>query len=221
MNNIKLLLLTMSFLCVQLEANAGLITNGSFEDNTAVASNNILAGSDSSTITGWTTIYTGVELFRAADFSGTAADGSWVVDLNNYTYSQGGIKQTLNTSVGETYNFSFQATTTNTDLRDGTGQVDVNIGADFHTFALENKSSNFNWETYIFSYTATSLTTDLVFSNQTNSFSHFSYIDAITTIADSATPVTNVPEPTPIALYGVALITLFVSRRLNKVATTK
>ncbi len=163
-----------SLLVFSTSSSASLIQNGSFEINT-VGSYATLGGGDSTSITGWTTVHSGVEIFTTP----SAADGSYVIDLNNYIYSQGGISQVFATEAGKRYTVSFSAATIQQSGRDGTGQVDVKIGNDTFSYFLENHSSAYNWQVYSFDYIATDITTTLTFSNSSNSFQHFSFIDGV------------------------------------------
>ena len=209
----KILSKAVLMLClfVPISSGAALLQNGSFENNLGTPGNNILSGGDSTTIASWTTLDPGVELWTPQNFGGIASDGLWVIDLNNYTYVGGGIKQTFATDIGETYNFSFDALTLNTYGRDGTGTVDVSIGLESFSFDLVNYSNNYNWKTYSFEYTATELATTLAFSNSTNSFKHFSFIDNIN-------GAKSVPEPSIIALFGIGLAGFSFARRREQKA---
>ena len=201
MHNTKFIkaLLVVSFLTLfNMTSQASVLINGSFEDNTIGAYLSV-GGGDSSTITGWTTINSGVELFTTTE----AADGSYVVDLNNFTYQSGGIEQMFATVIGQSYTFSFAATTLQGFGRDGTGQVDVSIGADSHSYFLENHFSTLDWETHSFVYVATDTTTTLAFSNSTDSLLNFSYIDGI------SGDITTVPVPAAVWLLGSGLLCLF------------
>ncbi len=202
-NNIKLLALLAPLTLLSTGVQAGFIVNGSFEDNTA-GSYAALAGGDSTSITGWTTTDTGVELFIPPN----AADGSYIVDLNNYIYNKGGIQQTFTTEIGRKYTITFAATTIQQSGRDGTGQVDVMIGADEYSYLLENHTASYLWEYYSFDYIATDITTTLKFSNSTNSFQNFSFIDDVN--GDLAT----VPVPAAAWLFGSGIVGLIaVARR--------
>ena len=83
---------------------ATIVTNGSFEDNSATAAGR-------GPFTGWTTVANSGSVFEAEDNRGSiigAQDGDWFAiskdnDANTYFY------QTLTTTIGATYQLSFYA----------------------------------------------------------------------------------------------------------------
>lgn len=126
-------------------AASGSLNNGSFE----IFDYDYIKGG--STISGWQTILNGVERanpnVRVGPGPvnqinvGTAQDGSLIVDLAPLTFIGGGIQQTFDTIVGQSYSLSFYGGTLQRFGRDGTAQIDVSVGTSSQIFNVINKAS--------------------------------------------------------------------------------
>lgn len=164
------------------------ITNGSFE-NPPLPSNYEYIRGGSTTITGWQTILNGAERgnpsVRVGPGSGNqinigaAQDGSLIVDLAPLSFSGGGIQQTFNTIVGQSYNLSFYGGTLRRFGRDGTATIDVSVGASNQTFNISNSASTIAWTPFSMCFTATTPTTTVVFKNLQNGGNNFALIDNV------------------------------------------
>jgi len=164
------------------------ITNGSFE-NPPLPSNYEYIKGGSTTITGWQTILNGVERGNPSVRVGpgpgnqinigTAQNGSLIVDLAPLSFSGGGIQQTFNTVVGQSYNLSFYGGTLKRFGRDGTAQINVSVGGSNQTFNVSNLASTIAWTPFSMCFTATTPTTTVVFKNLQNGGTNFAFIDNV------------------------------------------
>ena len=116
--------IALGFSCMmssQLSA-ATIVTNGSFEDNSATAGGR-------GAFTGWTTVADGSSDWAAEDVRGSIAgaqDGDWFAigkDNNSNPYY---FYQTLTTTIGATYQLSFYAARPNGDANRSI-QLDINV----------------------------------------------------------------------------------------------
>ncbi|OLP16314.1 hypothetical protein BST81_22225 [Leptolyngbya sp. 'hensonii'] len=195
---------------------ATLISNGSFESSSQPSNYAYLPG-NSQVITGWKTILGGVEWFNpeiALSAVGVAPDGSFIVDLVNDYVVGGGIEQTLATSVGQQYHLSFYGGTSRYSGRSGTGEIEVMVGNDSHTFNLFTNSSGIDWQLISFAFVATTPATTITFRNFQNQ-SHFAFIDNVK--VEAIETVTRVPEPMGL-LSGLIAIGPMLRPRQQKVA---
>lgn len=196
------------------QANANLFVNGSFE-TPGCASNCILdTPAEASLISGWTTALSGVEYFTPSTYGvGAAADGSMVVDLANYTYSNGAIEQTIATTLGQTYDLSFFAGNSTYGNRTGDGYVKVTINGVTHQFdTAMATTSQIVWKKVDLSFQAIAASTTVRFWNDQDSYKHFAFIDNVSAVV-------AVPEPETYALMLVGLGLVGFMARRRKVAT--
>ncbi|WP_230458632.1 choice-of-anchor C family PEP-CTERM protein [Microcystis protocystis FBCC-A270] len=202
----------MSALIVTPVQAANLIQNGSFE--TATVNPNpgdfIRLDAGSTAITGWTVSQ------GTIDYIGTywqASEGSRNLDLSGA--NAGGIQQTFNTTVGETYRVTFDLAG-NTDYSPTIKEMRVSAGgnsADF-SFDITGKSTtNMGWLSKSWDFTANSTTTTLEFISLTNSFDGPA-LDNVSVIALSPPP-TSIPEPSSV-LGLLSLGVLGISSALKR-----
>jgi hypothetical protein len=196
----------LSASAAQAVSATNLLVNGSFELPTGT-SYAALPG-NSTAITGWKTVSTGVEWFNASAYGG-AADGVMVVDLANYIYSSGGIEQSFATMVGETYDLAFNLGTSQSYGRDGTAHIDVTVAGVATGYNVVNHSASMMWSAPIaLSFTANSATTTLRFTNTENANLHFAYVDGV-----SVTAAVPEPETYALMLAGLGLVGFAARRR--------
>ena len=179
---------------------ANLIQNGSFETATVnpnPGTSYITLGVGSTVITGWTVSQATI------DYIGTywqASEGSRNLDLSGL--NAGGIQQTFNTTVGDTYRVTFDlagnpnASPIIKDRRVSAG----GRSADFSFNTTGKSNSNMGWLSKSWDFTANSTTTTLEFIDLTNSFLTNSFagpaLDNVSVIALSPPPTpTSIPEP--------------------------
>lgn len=187
-------------------SHAQLLTNGSFELPVSNGDNQIIAGGDSTSITGWTTLLSGVERFGPPTFAlGAAADGTIVIDICPSTFTGGGITQTFATTPGMEYVLNFQAGTANSFGRTGDYISTVSVGNMIQQFSGVNLSSTIVWETFTVPFTAQDAATTVTFTNGQNANTHFSFIDAAS--------VTVVPEPGTAGLLALPAMFVWLRRR--------
>lgn len=181
-------------------AQGNLLTNGSFELPTSNGNNEIISGGDSTSLTGWTTVLSGVERFSPTIYGvGSAPDGQLVVDICPFTFTGGGIQQTFSTVVGQQYTLSFLAGTSNAFGRTGDAIVDVFVGNVSQSFTLQNFQATTVYNTYTVPFTATTALTTLTFQNTQDANTHFAFIDRVVI-------PTAAPEPSPLGLLLVSVL---------------
>ena len=158
-------------------AHADPVVNGSFEDPHV---SYLYVNGGQSTITGWQTILSGVELFDPHIYSaGAAEDGSQILDLNTDFAVGGGIKQTFSTNVGTLYVLSFYGGTWLGAGRNGTGHIEVTVNSVPSSFTVTNLTSTINWTHLSLTFFATSTTTTIAFQNFDNPNTTFSLLDNV------------------------------------------
>ncbi|HVM58942.1 MAG TPA: choice-of-anchor C family protein [Candidatus Paceibacterota bacterium] len=153
---------------------AGAISNGSFETGTAPGAYLELYAGNISDIADWT-VDSG-----SVDYVGSywlASDGANSIDLNGTT--TGSVSQTFATSVGTTYDVTFDLSG-NPDSRPvgdpfySPSVKDVQVSATggspadytFDTSAMGNSLGNMMWQAKTYSFTATAANTTLTFASQ-------------------------------------------------------
>ncbi|GCA73874.1 hypothetical protein MiTe_00694 [Microcystis aeruginosa NIES-2520] len=203
----------MSALIVTPVQAANLIQNGSFETATVnpnPGTSYITLGVGSTVITGWTVSQATI------DYIGTywqASEGSRNLDLSGL--NAGGIQQTFNTTVGETYRVTFDLAG-NTDYSPTIKEMRVSAGgnsADF-SFDITGKSrSNMGWVSKSWGFTATGTTTTLSFLNLVDT-PYGPALDNVSVIALSSPPP-SIPEPSSV-LGLLSLGVLGISSALKR-----
>jgi len=191
---------------------ANLIQNGSFENGANPGLFQTI-NTGSTVITGWTVSQGSI------DYIGTlwqASNGSRSLDLGAGA-SPGGIKQTFNTTVGETYRVTFDlagnpnASPIIKDMRVSAG----GSSADFSFNTTGKSNSNMGWLSKSWDFTANSTTTTLEFIDLTNSFAGPA-LDNVSVIALSPPP-TPTPIPEPSSVLGLlSLGVLGISSALKR-----
>lgn len=189
------------------QAATNLLINGGFEHPASNFVNYLMPG-DYTWITGWTTTGTGVHWMTEGLGYFTDPIGKDAVDLANYTYANGGIKQSFATTIGTTYTVGFHgATFANPTFGEITALIDNQV---INTYQLFNTTSASNtWEYFSFNFTATSAMTTLEFKNTQAAGIQYSFLDNASVVA------VPVPEPETYAmlLAGLGLVGFAARRR--------
>ena len=155
-------------------------------------------------ISGWTTTGTGVHWMRESLGYFTDSVGRDAVDLANYTYANGGIKQSFATQAGAKYLVEFYGMTFQNAGNDGTGEITALIdNAVIDTYQLVNHSSSSNaWQRFSFNFIANGTSTTLEFRNTLAAGKQYSFLDNVS--------VTTAPVPEPetyaLMLAGLGLL---------------
>lgn len=193
-------------------AAANLLVNPGFEHPASNFLNYLMPGGYT-WITGWTTTGTGVHWMNESLGYFTDPIGKDAVDLANYTYANGGIKQSFATALGTTYTVGFYGATFQNPGNDGTGEITALIDNNvINTYQLVNHSSASNaWQHFTFNFTATGLVTTLEFRNTLPGAKQYSFLD------NASVEVAAVPEPQTYAmlLAGLGLVGFAARRRLS------
>jgi choice-of-anchor C domain-containing protein len=177
-----------------------LIQNGSFETATVNPGSFLRLDAGSTAITGWTVSQ------GTIDYKGTywqASEGSRSLDLSGL--NAGGIQQTFNTTIGETYRVTFDLAG-NPDGNPTIKEMRVSAGgnsADF-SFDITGKSlSNMGWVSNSWDFTATGTTTTLSFLNLADT----AYGPALDNVSVIALSPPSIPEPSSmLGLLGLGVL---------------
>ena len=173
---------------------ANLIQNGSFETATInPGASYITLDAVSTAITGWTVSQGSI------DYIGTfwqASNGSRSLDLSGAEADAGGIQQTFNTTVGETYRVTFDLAG-NPEENPTIKEMRVSAGgssADFSFDITGNSNSNMGWVSKSWDFTATGTTTTLSFLSLVDT-GFGPALDNVSVVALSSPPPSPIPEP--------------------------
>ena len=192
-------------LSLSTSANANLLVNGSFEDQTdngegggtgwSYYAANSVPGWDGSNIELWTGL------------TPSAFEGSYHAELNAHPQTSGAwsIYQTFTTIIGQTYDVFFAYS-----ARNGTSSAsdeEFNVTVASNTWTLNNHVVG-SWSTFSQSFIANDTTTTLTFTSVVPlNGTEGNFIDDVRV---------NVPEPSAVALLGLGLLGLGVARKRNK-----
>jgi len=184
-------------------ASANLLTNGSFEQELVL---NQASGGwgffDPSDVDGWSSTTNNIEIWESGFNQVPAADGNRFAELNAHPDTSGSaftLFQNFATVENEIYelNFAFRARN---------GQEKFNVAAGSLNMDIVN-NDNDNWTLFTGMFTALSDSTTLMFTSidpDTETLGNF--LDDVSVIA-------KVPEPGTLALFGLGLAGLGLSRR--------
>lgn len=199
---------------VATSPQANLLTNGSFESGAFVNQGNdtMSLAPGSTVITGWTVVTDTTAWIGATNpFGLSASNGSFFLDLTNYQAGApfAGMSQTIATTPGATYSLSF-------DLGSSTiwgrpDSITASAAGTSQIFTAPTTGGNNDWQSVLMQFVASSTTTTVLLQGA----SGFNYIglDNVDVEFVSGPGPGQIPEPTTLALLGLGLASLAVSRR--------
>ena len=210
---LQVLFLTAA-LGVATSPQANLLTNGSFESGAFVNQGNdtMSLAAGSTVITGWTVVTDTTAWIGATNpFGLSASNGSFFLDLTNYQANApfAGMSQTIATTPGATYSLSF-------DLGSSTfwgrpDSITASAAGTSQTFTAPATGGNNDWQSVLMQFVASSATTTVLL--QGASGINYIGLDNVDVEFVSGPGPGQIPEPTTLALLGLGLASLAVSRR--------
>ena len=194
---------------------ANLLTNGSFESGAFVNEGNdtMSLAAGSTVITGWTVVTDTTAWIGATNpFGLSASNGSFFLDLTNYQAGApfAGMSQAIATTPGATYSLSF-------DLGSSTfwgrpDSITASAAGTLQTFtAPTTGGSNNDWQSVSMQFVASSAITTVLL--QGASGINYIGLDNVDVEFVSGPGPGQIPEPNTLALLGLGLASLAVSRR--------
>jgi hypothetical protein len=208
-----LIALVLSFGGLNLKASSlltNLVVNGSFESpaGTPGLTGNSIYHLDASInpLGPWKTTESYFEIWANPDPSALAPDGNQHLELLDVA-SSATISQTITTTIGQTYSFSFQYTGRPGFSNSIVTSINSNNIASFD--ASIAAGSPWNWQTYSTTFTATNILTTISFTDSNLlSPGNGAHLDNVIVAA--------VPEPSTYILFGIGAIGMLIVMRWKK-----
>jgi hypothetical protein len=198
-----------------VNANANLLTNGSFENGTFVNDGN---GTDTfnagaTTITGWTVTGRQVSWIQSPNPWGLSAeDGTRFLDLTAYSTGApfGGVTQTVATTAGQQYVLSFDLGSYTAVWGGPPVSILASAGGTSQTFSDSAVTRSSTWVPFSLTFTATSATTAITLTGAAG----VEYIGLDNVSVDPGTAsVTPEPAPAALLMVGLGVCLLVMGRR--------
>lgn len=209
------LFLTLALLSGFAQAD-NLITNGSFEGNSATPlianhgdANSMGLQGGSTYIPGWTVTGSEIAWIGSGNpYALSASQGDRFLDLTgwvNNTANPAGVVQTINTVAGHQYTLSFDLGNSTNFNYGATDSLTAQAGATSAVFTNTDVTSTNSWQHFSMNFTASGSTTDVSFTGKS----------AIFYIGVDNVNVAAVPEPESWALMlaGLGLLSFIARRR--------
>ena len=195
----------LGFALVAWNANANLLTNGSFELGSFVnqGSETMSLVGGNTTITGWTVTGDSLAWINVGNPWGLSAqDGNLFLDLTNYTTGApfGGVTQTISTIVGQQYQLSFELGTYTARWGGPPVSILASAGGTSATSTVSTTSTASTWTPFSLAFTATSATTTISLIGSAGA----AYVGLDNVSVDAVSGPT-VPEPVSYALFALGL----------------
>ena len=204
------LLLGLSLAWSQAALAQNLVTNGSFElQDPAIATGGFGLPVGSTQITGWEVFDADVDYIFS---TWEAADGDYSIDLDGVVGSAGGVRQTIATAVGTTYEvrFSLAGNVALAPPTIKTMRVSAAGQSSDHSFDITGRTTlAMGWQEITWSFIANDVTTTLSFESTADEIGGFTpgWGAAIDDVS-----VVPIPEPGSALLIGLGLVALSRSR---------
>jgi hypothetical protein len=198
-------------------AHAIPITNPSFELGTFVndGTGTMVLPVSSTQITGWTVVNDQLAWIISPNSWGLSAhEGNRFLDLTAYPTGApfGGVRQTLTTNVGETYELSYYLGTYTQRWGGPPVSITASAGNTTQQCTVATTSTASTWTECSMTFTALAASTDLtLFGSQ-----GFQYIGLDNVSVESLGATTAVPEPASLGLLGAGFAALAARRRRGK-----
>jgi len=191
--------------CVGNVQAANLVTNGSFEIGNFVSDGNgaISLAVDAADITGWKV--TNAELAWVTNnnsYGLLASDSSYFLDLTGYHDSSpyGGVTQTINTMVGQTYTLAFNLDVNQSDGRyNGPVGILAAAGSTSQTFTFDPPGTGNQFGLFGFNFVAAAPTTTITLTGTQGK--QYIGLDNVSVVAAA------MPEASAAASLGLLLAT--------------
>src|SRR5256885_5709993 len=157
----KKLMTASCFALIAWNANANLLTNGSFELGSFVnqGSETMSLAAGNTAITGWTVTGRSLAWINTGNPWGLSAqDGNLFLDLTDYTTGApfGGVTQTISTVAGQQYELSFELGSYTQRWGGPPGSILATAGGASETATISTTSSASTLTPFSLSFTATS-----------------------------------------------------------------
>ena len=199
-----------------LNANANLVTNGSFELGTLVNDGNqtMTFTAGPTNITGWTAIGRQVSWIQAGNpFALSAQDGNRFLDLTAYITGApfGGVSQTIATNAGQEYTLSFYLGSYTRRWGGPPVSILASANGTAQTFTVSTVSDASTWTPFSMLFTASSANTTVSLTGAAG----VEYIGLDNVSVDPGA-IAGVPEPGSYALIALGLGLVGMAKRRRK-----